>query len=68
MLVSDSLGRGRWLVQDEDVLILVLVDVGLGLPYSLFLIPLERAVLILVLVDVGLGRSDIGSCSVNLLS
>ena len=53
-----ALGRGRWSV---EVLILVLVDVGLGPLWKHPELSLLH-VLILVLVDVGLGLRQIGVC------
>ena len=57
MLVSDSL-RAFWRRHCCRVLILVLVDVGLGRVLRVQAHQVLHLVLILVLVDVGLGRSE----------
>ena len=57
MLVSDLVEKLIACRKRRLVLILVLVDVGLGLRWGNAVIAHEDGVLILVLVDVGLGRS-----------
>ena len=57
MLVSDRV-INRCMVMLNKVLILVLVDVGLGPRCLCAFEGLERNVLILVLVDVGLGLAN----------
>ena len=57
MLVSDT-HMERPPARPRAVLILVLVDVGLGQSKMILYSSQSTSVLILVLVDVGLGRSD----------
>ena len=57
MLVSDTFDRRIGQIHHREVLILVLVDVGLGPQWFLGGRALH-AVLILVLVDVGLGQAE----------
>ena len=60
MLVSDVSSIGTVLRQSLRVLILVLVDVGLGRFFFLGWAAKNEHVLILVLVDVGLGLMMLG--------